>query len=166
LEDLLRAVDGAVELPGLRHHEIHDERALSLLREDVVEIDILLVVWIPHRLAPERFLSGGEFRWPVTPFINPAKDVEEIRERLQDAARIEVEKAEHAAIGAARVVGKDGLQCGMPLCGRAPLLAGIARDADHSDLAVRPWLLRDPFDQIVMVRILVAVMAFGLRRSS
>ena len=54
----------------------------------------------------------------------------------------------------------------MSLCGRAPLLAGIAGDADHSDLAVRPRLLRDPFDQIVMVRILVAVMAFGLRRSS
>jgi hypothetical protein len=50
----------------------------------------------------------------------------------------------------------------MSLRGGAPLLAGITGDADHSDLAVRPRLLRDPFDQIVVIRILVAIVPFGL----
>src|ERR1700730_11334834 len=50
----------------------------------------------------------------------------------------------------------------MSLRGSAPLLAGKTRDSDHSDPAVRPWLLRDPFDEIVVVRILVAIMPFRL----
>src|SRR5260370_14782162 len=50
----------------------------------------------------------------------------------------------------------------MALRGRTPLFAGIARNAGHSDLAVCPRLLRDPFDEVVVVRILVAVVAFGL----
>src|SRR5260370_28149821 len=50
----------------------------------------------------------------------------------------------------------------MALRGRTPLFAGIARNAGHSDLAVCPRLLRDPFDEVVVVRILVAVVPFGL----
>src|ERR1700730_4300603 len=53
----------------------------------------------------------------------------------------------------------------MSLRGSAPLLAGKTRDSDHSDLAVRPWLLRDPVDEIVVVRILVAIMPFRLGRA-
>jgi len=36
LEEFLRALDSPIELPGVCHHEIHDERALPLLGEDVV----------------------------------------------------------------------------------------------------------------------------------
>src|ERR1700722_1584027 len=64
LEGLFRALDRAVRLPGMRHHEIHDERALALLRENVVEVDVLLVVRIPHGPAPELFLRGGMFGGP------------------------------------------------------------------------------------------------------
>ena len=81
---------------------------------------------------------------------------------MQDPAGIEVAESEHAAIRTAGVVGKDGLQRGMSLRGRAPLFAGIAGDADHPDLAVGPWLLRDPLDQVVVVRVLVAIVPFRL----
>src|SRR4029077_3433393 len=74
----------------------------------------------------------------------------------------EVAESEHAAIGAARIVRKDGFQGRMSLRSGAPLFSGKSGDADHSDLAVRPWLLRDPFNQIVVVGIFVAIMPFRL----
>jgi hypothetical protein len=92
--------------------------------------------------------------------MNRAEDVEQIRKTVQDAAGIEIPETEHAAIRAARVVRKDGFQRRMSLRGRAPLFSGKAGDADHSDLAVRPGLLRDPFDQVVVVGVLVAIVPF------
>src|SRR5947209_874847 len=136
LESFFRALDSSVEFPGVSHHEIHDERALPLLGEDVVEVDVLLEVRIPHSQAPEFFLGGGKLRGPVTGFMDRAEDVEQIREGVQDATGIEVAESEHAAIRAARVVRKDRFQRRMSLRGGAPLLAGVPRDADHPDLAI------------------------------
>src|ERR1700716_1155442 len=107
LEEFFRALDSPAGLPGVRHHEIHDERALPLLSEDVVEVDVLLVVRISHGQAPEFFLCGGKLRGPITRLMDRAEDVEQIRERVQDPAGIEVTESEHAAIRAARVVRKD-----------------------------------------------------------
>src|SRR5882757_5513211 len=120
LEGLFRALDGAVELPGVRHHEIHDERALPFLSEDVVEIDVLLVVRIAHGRAPELFLCGGKLRGPIARLMNRAEDVEQIREGVQNPAQIEVAESEHATVRAARVVWKDGFQREMSLRGGAP----------------------------------------------
>src|SRR5258705_4259892 len=120
LEGFFGALDGAVELPGMRHHEIHDERALTLLSEDVVEVDVLLVVGIPHRPAPEFLLRGRKFCWPVARLVNRAEDVEQIREGMKNATGVEVAKSEHAAIGAAGMVRKTGLQDQMYLPGRMP----------------------------------------------
>src|SRR5258707_10121734 len=88
LEDFLCALDSALELPGMRHHEIHDEGALSLLSEDVVEVDVLLVVRIAHGPAPELFLCGGELGPTGTPLMDRAEDVEPKREKGEDRARI------------------------------------------------------------------------------
>ena len=92
--------------------------------------------------------------------MNRAEHVEQIRESVQNPTGIEVAEPKHAAIRAAGIVWKDGFECGMSLRGGAPLFTGIAGDTDHPDLAVRPRLLRDPFDQIVVIRILVAVVPF------
>src|SRR4029077_15435500 len=135
-----------LELRGMRHHEIHDERTLPLLSKDVVEVDVLLVVRIPHRQTPELFLRGRKFCGPIAGLVNRAEYVEQIREGMKDATRIEVTESEHAAVRTARVVRKNGFQRGMSLRCGAPLFPGEARDPDHPDLAVRPWLLRDPLD--------------------
>jgi hypothetical protein len=68
--------------------------------------------------------------------VNRAEHVEQIGEGVQHATGIEISEAEHTAIGAAGVIGKDGLQRRMSLRGCPPLLSGKAGDADHSDLAV------------------------------
>ena len=59
LEGLLGPLDGAVEFPGVRHHQIHDEGALPLLGEDVVEVDVLLEVRIAAWPRARGFLLGG-----------------------------------------------------------------------------------------------------------
>ncbi len=69
-EDFFRALDGSVKLLGMRHHEIHDERALPFLGQDVVEVDVLLVVRILHGRAPEFFLCGRKHRGAVTGFMD------------------------------------------------------------------------------------------------
>ena len=120
----------------MRHHEIHDERALPLLSEDVVEVDVLLVVRIAHGEAPELFLCGRKLARPVARLVNRAEDIEQIREGVQNPAGIEVPESEHAAIRTARVVRKDGFQRRMSLRGRAPLFTGITGDTDHPDFAV------------------------------
>src|ERR1700688_1131333 len=107
------------------HHEIHDERPLALLSENVVEGDVLLVVRIPHGSAPELFLRGGKFRARGTRLMNRAEDVEQRRKAVQDPARIEIPESKHAAIRAASVVGKDRFQRRMSLRGGAPLFTGI-----------------------------------------
>src|SRR6266700_8026275 len=94
LEDLFRALDRAVELPGVRHHEIHDERALPLLSEDVVEVDVPFVVWIAHGEAPELFLCSRKLAGPVARLVNRAEDIEQIREGVQNPDGIEVAESE------------------------------------------------------------------------
>ena len=110
--------------------------------------------------------SAGSSRGKVARLMDRAEDVQQIGERVHHPAGVEVAESEHAAVGAARVVRKDGLEGRVALRGRAPLLAGVARDADHADLAVGPRLLRDPLDQVVVVGVLVAIVAFGLRRAA
>src|SRR5262249_46935920 len=104
LEEFFRALDSPVDLPGVRHHQIHYERALPLLGEDVVKVDVLFVVRIPHGQAPEFFVCGRKFRGAVTRLMDRAEDVEQIRESVQDPARIEVTESKHAGVRAARVV--------------------------------------------------------------
>jgi hypothetical protein len=118
------------------HHEIHDEGALPFLGEDVVEVDVLLEVRILHGAAPECLLCRGQFRWAVTGLMDGAEDIEQIGERVQHPAGVEVAESEHAAVRTTRVVRKDGFQRGVSLRGCTPLFAGKARNADHSDLAV------------------------------
>ena len=56
----------------------------------------------------------------------------------------------------------------MALSGGAPLLARriLKRWRDHADIAVTPGLARDPFDQIVVIGVLVAVHTLGFRRAA
>ena len=49
---------GTVEFPRMRHHQVHDERPLTLLGQDVVEIDVLFEIGIAHGLAPKSFVLG------------------------------------------------------------------------------------------------------------
>ena len=96
----------------------------------------MLEVRILHGAAPEFFLCRRQLGWAVTGLMDRAEHIEQIGERVQHPTGIEVPESEHAAVCAARVVRKDGFQRGMSLRGRTPLFAGIARNADHSDLAV------------------------------
>src|SRR5258705_9688500 len=90
LEVFFRAPNSAVEFPGVSHHEIHDEGTLTFLGEDVVEVDVLLEVRILHGASPEFLLRRGQFRWAVTGLMDRAEDIEQIGERVQNPARIEV----------------------------------------------------------------------------
>src|SRR6202044_554495 len=70
------------------------------------------------------------------------------------------------AVGAAGIVGKDGLQGRVSLSGGSPLLARVTRYTYHANLAVGPRLLGDPLDGVVMIGVFVSVVAFGLGRSA
>src|SRR4029077_9378705 len=105
---------------------------LSLLRQDVVEIDVLLEVRVLHGPAPELFFRGRKLAGAITGFVDRTEDVEQIREAVQDSAGVEIAESEHAAIRTAGVVWKDGFQRGMSLGGGAPLFSGKSGDADHS----------------------------------
>src|SRR5580704_12932640 len=107
LEEFFRPLDRSVELPGMRHHEIHDERALPLLGEDVVEVDVLLVVRITHGEPPQLIFCGRKLAGPVAGLMDRAEHVEQIGKGVQDSAGVEVAESEHAAIGTARIVWKD-----------------------------------------------------------
>src|SRR5262249_22647711 len=60
------------------------------------------------------------------------------------------EAAEHA-VGAARIEREDRLEMRRLLLGDVELFGTEAGNAHHADVAVAPWLGRDPFDQIVAV---------------
>src|SRR5882757_6359449 len=77
LEDCLCALDSAVEFPGVSHHEIHDEGALTFLGEDVVEVDVLLEVRILHGAAPEFLLCRWQLRWAITGLMDRAENIEQ-----------------------------------------------------------------------------------------
>ena len=58
--------------------------------------------------------------------MDGAENVQQVREGVEDAARVEIPKTEHPAIRAASVVGEDRLERGVALRGCAPLLARVA----------------------------------------
>ena len=70
---------------------------------------------------------------------------------MQHTPRIFLAKAAEFAVGATRVISKDGLQKRRLLARGVKLLRRESADADHADIAVAPWLARDPFDHIVAV---------------
>ena len=80
-----------------------------------------------------------------------AKCIDQITEEVQHAAGIFLAEAAQRAVGAARIEWKNRLQMRRILLGGVQLLRAEAGNADHADIAVAPWLLRDPFDQIVAV---------------
>lgn len=53
--------------------------------------------------------------------------------------------------------GHDGLEMRRSFHRCFPLRPGEVTDADHADIAVRPWLLRSPLDEIVHVAAFLAV---------
>ena len=76
---------------------------------------------------------------------------EQIAEQMEHPARIFLAEAAQLAIGAARIEREDRLQMRRLLLGDSELLGAEAGDADHADIAVAPWLRRDPLDQVVAV---------------
>src|SRR5580698_2416024 len=105
---------------------VHQESALPLLSQDVVEIDVLLEVRGAHRLTPKGVLLGRKLGRPVARLMNGAEDIQQIRKGVQHAAGDEIAKTEHSPVSTAGVVGKDRLQGRMALRGGAPLLAGVS----------------------------------------
>ncbi len=166
LEGLLRSFDGPVRLPRRDHGTVHDEGALSLLSEDIVEVRVHLEIRVRHGRGEQLFLFRRKLSRHIAVLMDGAEHVEQIRERVEDAAWIKVAEAEHAPVSAAGVVRKDGLESRMPLRGGAPLLAGVAGDPDHADVTVTPRLTADPLDHIIVVGIFTAVMALGFGRAA
>src|SRR5271169_1522319 len=110
---------------------VHDKGSLSLLRQDVLEIRIHLEIGIRHCVAKQRLLLWRQFSRHATRLVHRAEDVEKIRKTVENAAGIEVAKAEHAAVGAASVVRKDRLESRMALGRGPPLFARVAGNSDH-----------------------------------
>ena len=80
-----------------------------------------------------------------------AKCIDQIAEEVEHAARIFLAEAAERAQRAARIEWENRLQMRRILLGRVELLRTETGNADHADVAVTPWLLGDPFDQIVAV---------------
>jgi hypothetical protein len=76
---------------------------------------------------------------------------QQITEQVQHPAGIFLAKAAQRSVGAAGVERENRFQMRRVLPRREQLFGAETGNADHADIAVAPWLLRDPFDQIVAV---------------
>ncbi len=122
----LRNLDCSIGLPRLNHGMVHDKRTLSLLRQNVVEVGVHLEIGIRHGGGEQLFLFRRKVSRDVAVLVHRAEHVEQVGESMQEAARVEIAKSKHAAIGAAGIVREDRLESRMPLSGGAPLLPRVA----------------------------------------
>ena len=140
--------------------------ALPFLGQDVVQMRVHPVVGVVHGPFPLRLLLGRKRAGSAAGLVNATEHAQQVRHHLDDAARVELAQAPHAAVGAHGVVGEDGFQMRGLLHGRPELFAAEGGDADHAHIAVTPGLGGDPFDHVVVVPYVLAVLTLRLAHSS
>ena len=124
---------------------------LTLLGQHIVDVRIHPVIRIAHRLLPQRLLVGRQCAGFALGAVDGGEMHQQITEQVQHAAGIFLAKAPQRSISAARIERENRFQMRRILLGREQLFGAEAGNADHPDIAVAPWLLRDPFDEIVAV---------------
>ena len=150
-----------------QHIEI-TRHVLSALDQHIVQVRIHPDIRIGHGLAPLLFLVRRQGAGRATGGVDGREVIHQIAEGMQHAARIFLAEAAELAVGAARVVGEDGLELWRLLARGVKLLGSERADADHADIAVAPGLLRNPLDHVVAVpfaRAAVARFEIAARRA-
>src|SRR5260370_23691941 len=148
----MRLVDGYVQVGWTS-----EEQSLVGLR-DVLE-EILRTV--PVHLVRVGVSSRSRIEWDLDllidffSFIDSSIGLPRMGENIVHSDRT-------LALLGQNIVEIDVLfEIGVALSGSAPLLARERKDADHSDIAVGPRLLRYPIDQVVMAAVFLTVVTFG-----
>ena len=124
---------------------------LALLGQHIEDVRIHAVIGVLHGFAPQRFALGRQFARFALVLVQGGKMHDQVSEEVEHPARIFFPKTAERAQRTARVEREDCLQMRRILLGGMELLRPESGNADHADIAVAPWLLRNPFDQVIAV---------------
>ena len=124
---------------------------LAFLGQYIEDMRIHPVIGILHRLPPQRFALGRKLARLALVLMQGREVLDQVTEGVEHAAGIFLAEASQSAERATRVEREDRLQMRRILLGGMKLLRAEAGDADHTDIAVAPWLLCNPLDQVVAV---------------
>ena len=110
-----------------------------------------MIIRVIHRLPPQRIPAQAAMLPASFHAVNGGEMHDQITKQMYHAAGIFLAEATDRSVGPAWIEREDRLQMRRVLPSDKKLLRTKAGYSNHADLAITPWLLSDPLDQIVAV---------------